>query len=430
MTPWVAWTPEQDARLLEMHRQGVGYEKIAAVLSTSQRTVTRKAVDGRLNRLRTEAVRLTGRDILHKSARRIDTEIPVTVDMSEWDGHDEPTGRHEKRDTDPAPPEEDELVTKLLESVKRKPLGLEALCDILDRSPSKVRELVELANSRGYRVEVDGDHVGRRPHNDAQPKRLDLEVMPSGERHTVAIVGDIHFGSKHHLGPQFKDYCRHAYERGARKFLHVGDLLDGVYRHSVWEQSARGYEEQVEVAIEELPRMDGATWYFIQGNHDETLGEANGLEVGRAIEQSFRAAGRKDLAYLGARAAYVRLVAPGEHRGVFVELWHPRDRSSAYAKSYRMQKRIEAYPPGGKPDILAAGHWHQSLYVPVRGVHAISSGCWQGGQSSFGKSLSGSPDIGSWIVDYAITAGGTVRNLQTEWIGYFETETVRDVSLG
>ena len=323
-----------------------------------------------------------------------------------------------------------ETIAKLVDMTRRKALSLEEVCNGLDVSPAKARSLVEMAKQRGFRVEVDGSHVGRRPQEDSTPGHQDVAVSAAGDRHVVAVVGDVHYGSKFHLGAYFADYCKHAYERGARTFLQVGDLLDGVYRHSIWDQSRRGYEEQVDEAIECLPRMPGAEWWFIQGNHDETLGEANGLDVGRAIEQSFVAAGRKDLHYLGARGAYVRLVAPGDRRGFFAELWHPRDRGNAYAKSYRIQKHIEKYAPGQKPDFLAVGHWHQQMYFTTRGVHAMSVGCWQGGASAFGKSLGGAPDIGSWIVEYALTSEGTVRHIRPEWVGYFEKETVRDVELG
>jgi hypothetical protein len=84
---------------------------------------------------------------------------------------------------------------------------------------------------------------------------------------------------------------------------------------------------------------------------------------------------------------------------------------------------------GKKPDLLAAGHWHQSAYIHTRGVHALSAGCWQGGGSAFSKSLKGSPSIGSWIIKYELTKGGTVRSLAPEWVGYFEKERVREIGL-
>ena len=322
-----------------------------------------------------------------------------------------------------------EAVAKLVNITRRKAMSLEEVCDELDVSPAKARMLVGQAQQRGFRVEVDGAYVGRRPGEDMSPDRHDVRVASAGEKRTFAAVGDIHFGSKYHMGQQFKDFCELAYSRGVRTFLHVGDLLDGVYKHSVWDQSARGFDEQVNVATRELPRWNDAAWYFCLGNHDETFCESSGMDVGRTIVEAFRAAGRTDLHYLGARGAYVNLKAHGDARGLFVELWHPRG-GSAYARSYKLQKRVEGYAPGAKPDVLLCGHFHQSLFTPVRGVHAISCGAWQGGQSAFGKSLVGSPDIGSWIVTYSLTEGGTVRSFAPEWIGYQEREIVRPIEMG
>ena len=318
---------------------------------------------------------------------------------------------------------------RVVEVTRGKVMSLEDICDALKAYPSQVRAEIDEALAAGYSVDIDGAFVGKRPAEESTSS-VELHVDSPGDRRIIAGVGDIHFGSKHHLRPQFEDFCKYAYERGVRLFLHAGDMLDGVYKHSVWEQDRRGYEEQVGYAVENLPRFPGATWYFIEGNHDETLGEASGINVGKAMEQSFIAAGRSDVKYLGPRRAYVRVVGPGEKRGVFVELWHPRDKSAAYAKSYRLQKHVEAYAPGQKPDILLTGHWHQQMYFTTRGVHCMSLGCWQGSQSSFGKSLSGAPDIGSWIVEYSLTENGTIRHFKPEWCGYYEQETVRDVSLG
>jgi predicted phosphodiesterase len=229
---------------------------------------------------------------------------------------------------------------------------------------------------------------------------------------------------------QFIDFVCNAYDQGIRTFLQVGDLLDGIYKHSVWEQAQRGFDEQVAEAISVIPQQPGAMWHFIKGNHDETFEEQAGIDIGRAIVQAFKAEGRDDLVYHGARGAYLRLKGPGEARGLLVEMWHPRGSNNSYARSYGLQKHIEKYAPGQKPDVVLAGHWHTQMYFETRGVHAFAVGCWQGGQSSFGKSIGGAPSIGSWIVDYALTEKGTVRCLRSEWRGYAEVETVRDVDLG
>lgn len=676
---------------------------------------------------------------------------------------------------------EDRQAKQLVAATKRKAVQFETLCDILDVSPSRLRHLIAVASDKGFAVKVTGDSVGRPPSAPgSHEKAFEIIVSKTTSRHVIAIVGDVHFGNKHHLSAQFNDFCERAYERGVRHFFQVGDLLDGVYRHSVWEQSHRGFEEQANYAAEALPRWKDATWHFIQGNHDETFAESSGIDVGRAIVERFKSHGRSDLVYHGARGGYMRLHAKGERRGLFVEMWHPRDRGNAYAKcydsatevltdkgwlffkditgaesiatlnpsghvewhrpterqvynytgpmfrvrsrlidllvtpdhdffvadapyktskrhwkrikakecaakwtwhgysgrwrmkrnalpqegprpdtyeiqeiqkrhnkpvkhlgrvpineflrllgyytsegcvskgrsghpdgcvnlsqskkinpevhadmvrciracgckpyahdhgmqvasrelasemlqcgrgsynkripgwvkqlhpqllrvffdaymagdgsctgrskighaitvsrqladdlqevalrlgfsasiqycenagtydsnyycvsfnaakneprldmpietetysgnvydvtvpnhvlyvrrngkpcwsgnSYRIQKKIESYMPGAKPDILAVGHWHTSIFLTARGVHALSAGCWQGAGSSFAKSLGTAPDIGSWIVEYGLTNEGTVRELSPTWISHYEVETVRDVALG
>ncbi len=211
-------------------------------------------------------------------------------------------------------------------------------------------------------------------------------------------------------------------------FACVGDMLDGVYRHSVWEQSERGLEEQADVFADVLPNLPGAIWPWIKGNHDETFENESGMDVGRVLDDRFAARGRKDVMCVGSRGAYIRLRAPGEKRGVTVELWHPK-KGPGYALTYAMQNHIRDYAVGAKPDILLVGHWHQSAYFTVRGVHALSCGAWQGGKSSYGRSLGGSPAIGSWKIRYGLTEHGTIRRFAPEWFGYYEGETAREFGI-
>jgi UDP-2,3-diacylglucosamine pyrophosphatase LpxH len=297
------------------------------------------------------------------------------------------------------------------------------LCDLLDLSPARTSALIDRANDAGHSVRIVGD---RAVHAPAAESIEPVTVAQTSSSGVIAIVGDVHLGSKYHTADYFLDFCDRAYRQGVRHFLQVGDLLDGNYKHGRFELTHHGFNDQVELAIKALPQWPDAQWHFVLGNHDETF-EDSGLDVGRAMVNAFNEAGRHDLTYHGNRGGYVRF-AKGKKRGLVVHLWHPRS-GGAYAMSYNLQKKIEGYEVGKKPDLLAAGHWHQSAYIHTRGVHAISSGCWQGGGSSFSKSLKGSPSIGSWIVRYELTKGGTVRSLAPEWVGYFENETVRSIEL-
>ena len=335
----------------------------------------------------------------------------------------------------PAPraaPSDAGLFEALAGLTARRPQPVEALADALDMSPRRVRELIERAQAAGYRIAVDvAGQVARPPAPAADPSApiaIDMPPAPAGATRTIAGVGDIHFASKYHMGAQFADFCALAYARGCRHFFCPGDMLDGVYKHSQFEQTAAGFDAQCDVAVASLPAMPGAMWWLIAGNHDETFEASSGIDVGKVIEGHFRAAGRTDIHFVGARSGYLRLAGPGE-RGLFVEMWHP-GKGGAYAKSYKLQKKVEGYAPGQKPDLLLVGHYHQSIYLPLRGVQCLQVGCWQGGKSSFAKSLGIAPDIGSWIIEYALTDAGAVRRFAPEWIGYQEVESVREVALG
>ena len=297
------------------------------------------------------------------------------------------------------------------------------LCDLLEKSPAKTEALIDRANAAGHAVMLVGD---RAVHAPAAESTVPTVVEQTASASSIAIVGDVHFGSKYHTANFFLDFCNRAYKQGVRQFLQVGDLLDGNYQHGRFELTHHGFQDQVSLAIKALPQWPDAQWHFILGNHDNTF-EDSGLDVGKAIVNAFNAAGRYDLTYHGNRGAYVRF-ARGKQRGLIVHAWHPRS-GGAYAMSYNLQKKIEGYEVGKKPDLLAAGHWHQSAYIHTRGVHALSAGCWQGGGSAFSKSLKGSPSIGSWIIKYELTKGGTVRSLAPEWVGYFEKEQVREIGL-
>jgi predicted phosphodiesterase len=312
-------------------------------------------------------------------------------------------------------------------SVAKKGGTLEELCDRLDQSPKKVKAMIEAAKSAGYSIAMVGGQVGYVP-----PKPLTGEaklVARPCEEGIFAVVSDTHIGSKYCLEDQLRDFINRAYkEDGVRTIFHPGDILDGCYRHSRWEESHHGYHAQSTRATKVFPQLPGLRYVGIIGNHDETFESDAGLSVVSSLPQVFRDAGRSDFELLGARGAYVRF-APKGGRGILVELWHPIG-GGAYAVSYKLQRHVEEYGVGQKPDFMFAGHWHQQCYIVRRGVHCFSSGTFHGGGSSFGKALGGAQAIGGWVVRYNQTKDGTVRDVLPNWRGYYETEQVRSLGLG
>lgn len=306
---------------------------------------------------------------------------------------------------------------------------VEELCDKFDVSPKRVKALISEAQNGGYRIQVTGDKVGYVPPS---PRKDELKIIAQpGAEECFAVISDLHVGSRYCLEDQLRDFViRAAKEHGVKQFFLPGDNVDGCYKHSRWEESHHGFDAQATHLAHVLPgkkdkidvRYDG-----IIGNHDETFEKETGLDVGRALEDVFRREGRDDFRMHGARGAYLRY-APKGGRGVLVELWHPVG-GGAYAVSYKLQRHVEEYGVGQKPDFLFAGHWHQQCYVVRRGVHAFSSGTWHGGMGSFSKGLGGAQAIGGWIVKYRQTKEGALRDVTPTWKAYYETETIRSLGL-
>lgn len=339
----------------------------------------------------------------------------------------------ETRRTDPIPPPPEarpsrhasptvnhDDVRRLVELTRREPVAFEELCDELDMSPSKARALVDRARADGFHVDVAHGQVGYRPP-EANQRIQPVGIAPIiGERQTIGIISDTHLGSRYCLREQLRDFVHHAYAEGAREILHPGDVLDGMYKHGIWELTHSGIDEQCRDLFETLPQLPGLNYRAISGNHDFTFSEGSGLDVGRHIEGYFRAYGRDDLHFYGDRSAYLRV------GGAVFHLWHPK-KGCGYARSYALQKQVESYASGYKPHVLLVGHWHVFAHVFERGVHALACPTFQGGGSAFSKSLGGAPAIGGTLVRFDMTEHGTMRNFVHEYRAYFEVERPHNV---
>lgn len=311
-------------------------------------------------------------------------------------------------------------VRQLVRLAQKRARSLEELCDVLKLNPKRAKALVVKAKRLGSHVEIVGGVVGWR--EPAPPARVrDLGIPPVvGKRQTVGVISDLHLGSLYCLRAQLREHVNVAYDRGAREILCPGDVLDGCYRHGRWELSHHGIDAQTEDLYETLPRRRGLTYHCITGNHDETFTNEIGVDVGRYIESTFRARGRDDVRFHGNRGAFLRV------RGAVVHLWHPRS-GGAYARSYGIQKQVERYSPGQKPQVLLAGHWHSYCHIQERGVECIACPTFQGAGSAFSRSLGGAPSIGGLILSWDRTEHGTLRGFVLEARRYFEVERPIDV---
>lgn len=305
--------------------------------------------------------------------------------------------------------------------VKRGPVSLRELCDRLGKSPKDVERLLEQARKAGTHVIVENDHIGLRSHAAVPSHVQDAGIEPVvGKQQKIGVISDTHLGSKYCLRAQLQDFIHHAYDQGVREIVHPGDMLEGDYRHAKFELSHVGLEDQTHDLYETLPRLPGLTYHAITGNHDWTFTDQSGVDVGDFIRRYFNDMGRRDFFCYGDRGAFIKL------RGAVIDLWHPTG-GLGYAKSYKLQRKIDSYPTGGKPNILLVGHYHTYAYAQERGVHGLLCPTFQGGQSAFGRSLGSTPEIGGLVLKWSLTAHGTLRDFIVERRTYFEREVLHEI---
>lgn len=305
------------------------------------------------------------------------------------------------------PPPEPDKRLQLLIKLARKPISFSELCNKLDLSPNKV---LALAKTAGVKLDHANDHLQLSAKEQIRTV-VDTRILPTkGERQVVGVISDLHLGSKFCLRAQLIDCVDYMYNRGIRVILVPGDLLQGWSKKWIFELSHPGFTDQLEDLQTTLPKRKGLSYIAITGNHDETFAELNGIDVGEAIT-----AVRPDIRFFGRCGAFIKV------KGAVVHLWHPLGGMS-YAKSYKLQKQIEKYGAGEKPDVLLGGHVHQYCQVEDRGIFALFCPTFQASGSAFSKRLGGQPALGGLILSWDIAGKDLVRNFSVERRRYFEVE--------
>lgn len=206
----------------------------------------------------------------------------------------------------------------------------------------------------------------------------------------IALISDTHYGSLYHDAASLKAFLEYAAGQKVVEILHAGDVLEGEHMHFGQERelSHAGFTGQLEAIKELYPDVDIPV-RFITGNHDMSYRKAAGINVGQAISDLM------GWEFLGDSFGEVKYSTPdGDYR---IGLLHPGG-GSAYALSYKLQKIIEQWEGGKKPDTLVAGHFHKSVWLPhYRNVSGIHPGCFQR-QTPFMASKGLAAHLDGWIL--------------------------------
>lgn len=187
-----------------------------------------------------------------------------------------------------------------------------------------------------------------------------------GDCVTMAHITDLHMGSIYFKEDYWNKALRECNREKVDFIALGGDLTDGMSHRPghIYELTHIGYDAQKEYGIEMLSKWQGPM-YAIDGNHDRWY--LKNSQAGALIVKDICRA-LPNATFIGHDEGDIPLKG-----GVVVKLWHGEDGDS-YAFSYRLQKIIEAFTGGEKPNILLAGHVHKYCKIFMRHIFAVSSG--------------------------------------------------------
>ena len=192
---------------------------------------------------------------------------------------------------------------------------------------------------------------------------LKVKIDNLGDEVNFIFISDTHIGSIYYHHEFMDEIARECDAEKYQFVVHAGDVTNGMDAHKynlLYELVDIGYEAQKAVSIIELMKLP-IPLYVIDGNHDRWY-ESNGAYIVKDICRGLTGA-----TYLGRDEGDISI------NGITIKVFHGEDGSS-YATSYRIQKLIESFTGGEKPNVLLVGHAHKQGYFFERNIHAVSGG--------------------------------------------------------
>lgn len=265
---------------------------------------------------------------------------------------------------------------------------------------TKTEELLEEVSKRGF-ISTKREILIDRHY------KLPRKLKPF----KIGVVSDTHLGSTQQQLTLLKQSYKEFKEEGIKIVFHTGDVVEGdgkLFKGQIYEMFQHGSDAMIEYTIANYPKEKGITTYMIGGSHDYSFFKSGGTDVLQAIAKK-----RKDIKYLGMFGAYFNI------GGIVIYIMHG-DGGGAYARSYKMQKIIEQFPPDKKPNILLLGHYHVNNMLPnYRNVVGCQLSCFQT-QTHYLRAKGLGPDVGHVILEIFPDTKG-LSHVKSNWKTYYNT---------
>jgi predicted phosphodiesterase len=243
-----------------------------------------------------------------------------------------------------------------------------------------------------------------------QPRAVTRHTPISRKSFRFGYFSDAHIGHEK-FNTELFDYMVRFFKQAKPDFiLNPGDHLEGMSGRPghVYELSHVGFDQQFTRCVELYEQLGDVPMYGIDGNHDQWFFKKNdnGVVVGHELAKRL-----PSYTHLGQDEGDLVV------GGVKIKLFHAGD-GTAYATSYKIQKLIESFSGGEKPNIVLSGHYHKALYLFSRGVHGFECGTLCG-QSSFMRGKKIPAHMGFGLVTVYYNSRGAERLIH-EFVPWYE----------
>lgn len=310
---------------------------------------------------------------------------------------------------------------KALKILLKQKITLTELANRLDVSPKVAQAVVDRLSVKRHDIRTLQGELSVATASIPEVKErlvFNSKDLFNGKWHAFGVTGDNHLASKYSrldvLNGLFDAYAA----EGITTVFQTGNILDGECRFNKHDLLTRsGMEAQIEYLVEQWPARKGITTHFVVGDdHEGWWTQREGMNVGERIEDSFTRAGRKDMKYIGYMERDVEFkTTKGSCWGRVVHLGG----GSSYAFSYAMQKLIESYQGGEKPQFVLAGHLHKFDWCFPREVHAIQTGTTED-QTPFMRKQKIQAHVGGLIIRFHQAETGEINRFMVEWMPWYD----------
>lgn len=305
---------------------------------------------------------------------------------------------------------------ELLEYIKKE-RSIDEISSHFNTSKNEIMGLVKSLIDDGYMISTvikdNGIRVMNKGTTDfTADNDYTIEINNSSEK--ILVISDLNLGSKYQQLSFINETVKKAYAEGVRKIIICGDLSAGlippknIYYNSLFKYDTKS---QAEYIIDNFPKLEGMTTYFITGEKDHTHDNKNSESIGKII-----ATDRPDMIYLGPNHCTINLVHKDKETGKDLEqakilVRHPKGKV-AYTLSYKPQQYISSIRSEDKVDMILHGHYLQCEKMHFRGVEEVSVPGMTATTPKM-KDEGANNTVGAWILDIKLKKNGIEKVIPT-----------------